>query len=121
VNYGSSSTAQTVAEGLASAISGTGLPVVAEAGQNGALTVTASQEGGSGNDISVSITSSTSQPTVFSAPSFSGSSATLSGGRGRSGNDGDRHGQRVWHGSNSSISCYDCKRDHRAERFFGQL
>jgi trimeric autotransporter adhesin len=81
VSYGQGSTAQAVAQALASAITGGGLAATASGGQNGTLNLTATQAGTAGNGITVSITASSSQPTLFSSPSFSGTSTTLAGGQ----------------------------------------
>jgi phage tail sheath gpL-like len=79
-SYGQTSTVQTVAQGLASAIDSANLGVTASAGSNGALMVTANQPGTADNGMTVALSSSTSEPALFSSPSFSGTSGTLSGG-----------------------------------------
>jgi hypothetical protein len=78
--YGQTSTAQTVAQLLANAISGAGAGVTAVAGSAGAVTVTASQTGAAGDSISVTLSSVTNQPSHFTSASFNGSSGMLSGG-----------------------------------------
>jgi RHS repeat-associated protein len=79
-SYGQTSTAQTIAQSLASSINAGNLGVTALAGANGALAVTANQPGSAGDSIVVTLSSSTSDPGLFSSPSFTGTSATLSGG-----------------------------------------
>jgi RHS repeat-associated protein len=79
-NYGQLSTPQTVAQGLASAIIGANLGVTASAGSNGALTVTANQAGTADNGMAVTLVSSSSEPGLFSSPSFNGTSGSLGGG-----------------------------------------
>ncbi len=79
-NYGQSSSAQTVAQGLASAITGANLGLTATAGSNGALTVTANQAGTADNGMAVTLGSSSSEPGLFSSPSFTGTSGSLGGG-----------------------------------------
>jgi RHS repeat-associated protein len=79
-NYGQLSTPQTVAQGLASAIAGANLGLTASAGSNGALTVTANQAGTADNGMAVTLASSSSEPGLFSPPSFSGTSGSLGGG-----------------------------------------
>jgi RHS repeat-associated protein len=79
-NYGQLSTPQTVAQGLASAITGANLGVTASAGSNGALTVTANQAGTADNGMAVTLASSSSEPGLFPSPSFSGTSGSLGGG-----------------------------------------
>ena len=69
-----------MAQGLASVINSASLGVTATAGANGALTVTATQAGTAGNSITVALASSTSEPGLFTGPSFTGTSATLTGG-----------------------------------------
>jgi len=80
VNYGQTSTAATVASALASAITAGQLGVTATTGANGALTVTANAPGTTDNGIAVTLNSSTSEPSLFSSPSFSGTSGSLGGG-----------------------------------------
>jgi len=80
VNYGQTSTAATVASALASAITAGQLGLTATAGAGGALMVTANTAGAADNGIPVTVNSSTSEPGLFSSPSFSGTSGSLGGG-----------------------------------------
>jgi RHS repeat-associated protein len=80
VNYGQTSTAATVASSLASAISAGQLGLTATAGAGGALTVTSNTAGTTDNGIPVTLNSSTSEPSLFSSPSFSGTSGSLGAG-----------------------------------------
>jgi RHS repeat-associated protein len=83
VSYGSSSTSSSIASALATAInSATSMPVTAFASGAG-ITLTATTAGAATN-YSISSASTTSQPTLFSAPSFlvAMSGATLTGGAG---------------------------------------
>jgi RHS repeat-associated protein len=79
-SYGPGSTPQSVAQGLATAINGASLGVTASAGSAGALTITASQTGTAGNSIAVTLSSASSEPDLFTSPSFTGTSGTLAGG-----------------------------------------
>ena len=83
VSYGQTSTPQTVASALASAINAGSLGVTASGGSNGSLMVTANSPGTTDNGMAVTLFSSTSEPSLFSSPSFSGTSGSLSGGAGR--------------------------------------
>jgi len=80
VNYGQTSTSTMVASALASAITAGQLGVTATTGANGALTVTANAPGTTDNGMTVTLNSSTSEPSLFSSPSFSGTSGSLGGG-----------------------------------------
>ena len=77
--YNAASTTQTVASALAAAIGSAAAGRTATASAQ-AITVTASQTGTAGDNITATLSSSTSQPQFFSAPSFAGTSATLTGG-----------------------------------------
>ncbi len=79
-SYGQLSSPTEIAASLAAAIYPAGLGVVASAGVDGALTLTASQAGTGGNGIALTLSSSTNEPQLFSSPSFSGGSGVLSGG-----------------------------------------
>jgi hypothetical protein len=79
--YGQASTRLSVAAGLASAINGASLGFTATAASPGALTVTANQPGPQYNGLPLSIASATDEPSLFSAPSFSGTSGTFAGGQ----------------------------------------
>ena len=78
--YGQSSTPQSLAAALATAITGAGAGVTATAGTGGAITVTANQTGTADNGLPVTLSSATDEPKFFSSASFSGTSGTLSGG-----------------------------------------
>jgi len=78
--YGQSSTAQSLAAALATAITGAGAGVTAAPGTGGAITVTANQTGTADNGLPVTLSSATDEPKFFSSASFSGTSGTLSGG-----------------------------------------
>ena len=81
VSYGQTSTAQTVASALASAINAGSAGVTATA-SSGSLTVTANTPGTMDNGVAVTLNSSSSEPSIFSSPSFTGTSGTLGGGTG---------------------------------------
>jgi RHS repeat-associated protein len=80
--YGANSTAASIASGLASSSSSNSLVNVSYNGTS-VLTMTAKDDG-SGTDYSYAINFSSSEPSLFSAPSFSGSpnSGSLAGGSG---------------------------------------
>jgi RHS repeat-associated protein len=78
--YGQTSTALTVAQGLASAINAANVGFDAMAASPGSLTVTASQPGPADNGLPLSISSVTDEPSLFASPSFTGGSGTFSGG-----------------------------------------
>ena len=78
--YGQSSTPQSLAAALATAITGAGAGVTAAPGTGGAITVTANQTGTADNGLPVTLSSATDEPKFFSSASFSGTSGTLSGG-----------------------------------------
>jgi RHS repeat-associated protein len=89
VSYGQSSTAQSIATALGTALSASGTPVTASvSGTTISLNATAT---GSSSNYSLSSGSSTSQPSLFSSPSFSVSvsgSALTGGANGINGSDG---------------------------------
>ncbi len=78
--YNQSSTPQSLAAVLATAITGAGAGVTATPGTAGAITVTANQTGTADNGLPVTLSSATDEPKFFSSASFSGTSGTLSGG-----------------------------------------
>ena len=79
--YGQASTADSVAEGLASAINGASLGFTATTASPGALTVTANQPGPEYNGLPLSIASATDEPSLFPSPSFTGTSGAFAGGQ----------------------------------------
>jgi hypothetical protein len=78
--YSQSSTPQSLAAALATAITGSGAGVTATPGTGGAITVTANQTGTTDNGFPVTLSSATDEPKFFSSASFSGTSGTMSGG-----------------------------------------
>jgi hypothetical protein len=78
--YNQSSTPQSLAAALATAITAAGVGVTATPGTAGAITVTANQTGTTDNGLAVTLSSATDEPKFFSSASFSGTSGTLSGG-----------------------------------------
>ncbi len=78
--YGQSSTPQSLAAALATAITSAGAGVTATPGTAGAITVTSNQAGTTDNGLPVTLSSATDEPKFFSSASFTGTSGTLSGG-----------------------------------------
>jgi RHS repeat-associated protein len=79
-SYGQTSTPQSLAAALATAITGAGAGVTATSSPSGTITVTANQAGTVANGWPVTLSSTTDQPKWFSSPSFSGTSGSLGGG-----------------------------------------
>jgi RHS repeat-associated protein len=115
-SYGESSTAQTVAAALATAINGAGAGVTAIPGASGAITVSATQPGTAANGWPVTLSSASNQPKYFSSASFTGTSGTLSGGTGGSTAPGTIYqytipapGAQVGYAPNGNLMSYsDC-------------
>jgi RHS repeat-associated protein len=80
VNYGQGSTSTSIASGLAAAFNADPLAPVTASASNGVISLTARTLGADTN-YGVAVTSTTTQPTYFTQPSFSGSAISLSGGQ----------------------------------------